>query len=530
LEAEITQLLDTQDTVASFADYAKRYEEAKKLCFDWKRLAQRREESEVEIDRRVEEGVLQKAKDIEKERVQLQTREADCANTEAKVDQWNREREDFVAMGGPRFLELINEQRPDASLERVEKLKAPLALESLWKEYTGRLSRLGHEFSDQERTQEAQVLLSCLTAAVEGMFVVLAGSTGVGKTSLISKTAFALGSGCAVVPVRPGWIDPGDLTGFFDPQQMCFRPTAFMTRLRQSGEYSLRDRFYFLLLDEMNLSRIENYAADFLSRLEKARSKEEDGRLLLYSEENYAQAKSRWTKLTSSTSSADQELTARGEAIEAYLRLEQLDSYPPSFTIPEGLIFCGTINPDETTYQLSPKFLDRSFTFKITRPEGALSFPHGRRRVNGQLDGVGLECSTLIKVLKSSRPLQCEPQLIQDLNNWCADLGQLGCYIGFRTMSALRTWMTLASAIGFESHLAADLFSCSKLLSRISFQRDQKAEPLRNQNEERSREAKLDILKRVSDVVASSRFYPRFASELQRLASSEAAYISYLEQ
>ena len=57
----------------------------------------------------------------------------------------------------------------------------------------------------------------------------------------------------------------------------------FMDRLLEAKRWAEADRLYFLTLDEMNLSRIENYAADFLSRLEKARAGEEDALLSLYS-------------------------------------------------------------------------------------------------------------------------------------------------------------------------------------------------------------------------------------------------------
>jgi RNA-directed DNA polymerase len=57
----------------------------------------------------------------------------------------------------------------------------------------------------------------CACAAVRmGQFVILCGNTGVGKTSLVSRAADALGGETEIVPVRPAWTEPSDLIGFFN--------------------------------------------------------------------------------------------------------------------------------------------------------------------------------------------------------------------------------------------------------------------------------------------------------------------------
>jgi 5-methylcytosine-specific restriction protein B len=87
---------------------------------------------------------------------------------------------------------------------------------------------------------------------------------------------------------------------------------------------------YFVLLDEMNLAKVEYYFADFLSVLESGR--DDDG----------------FTK----------------EAIR-FQYSEGIDGPPRELCLPPNLYFIGTVNVDETTYMFSPKVLDRAFTLEL---------------------------------------------------------------------------------------------------------------------------------------------------------------------
>ena len=85
----------------------------------------------------------------------------------------------------------------------------------------------------------------------------------------------------------------------------------------EAGKPENKDKPFFLILDEMNLSHVERYFADFLSAME---SKEE---IPLHDSE-------------------DEKII------------------PQSIEIPKNLFVIGTVNVDETTYMFSPKVLDRA--------------------------------------------------------------------------------------------------------------------------------------------------------------------------
>jgi 5-methylcytosine-specific restriction enzyme B len=86
---------------------------------------------------------------------------------------------------------------------------------------------------------------------------------------------------------------------------------------------------YFLILDEMNLSHVERYFADFLSVMETR------------------------------------------ESITLYSEGEMTNGVPSKLQLPDNLFIVGTVNVDETTYMFSPKVLDRAnvIEFRVTRSE-----------------------------------------------------------------------------------------------------------------------------------------------------------------
>jgi len=89
-------------------------------------------------------------------------------------------------------------------------------------------------------------------------FVLLTGISGTGKTALARQFARACGFACDLVAVRPDWNDPGDLLGYPDLEER-FVPGRLVEFLVAAREEPERPRL--LLLDEMNLARVEHYFA-----------------------------------------------------------------------------------------------------------------------------------------------------------------------------------------------------------------------------------------------------------------------------
>jgi len=140
------------------------------------------------------------------------------------------------------------------------------------------------------------------------------------------------------VPVRTDWRDSKSLLGYYNPLTGTYEWTDFLRFLLRAVQ-SYRDGeglAWFVILDEMNLARVEYYFADLLSVLESGRDAEG------------------WTR----------------ESLRLpYPNDAQGDLPPSQVRVPPNLYVIGTVNVDETTHTFSPKVLDRAFTLELTEAD-----------------------------------------------------------------------------------------------------------------------------------------------------------------
>ena len=169
-------------------------------------------------------------------------------------------------------------------------------------------------------------------------FVILAGTSGTGKTRLVRLFAEAIGATSEngrykLVSVRPDWSDSSDLFGHVDLNGK-FVPGAIIDFIKKA-ELDNRNP-YFLCLDEMNLARVEYYLSDILSVIETRELK--DGQVV-----------------------TDPLLSAN-----AYGTDKDAAGKYGTLRIPENLYIISTVNMDETTFPFSRKVLDRANTIEFS--------------------------------------------------------------------------------------------------------------------------------------------------------------------
>lgn len=140
----------------------------------------------------------------------------------------------------------------------------------------------------------------------------------------------------AFMSVRPDWLDHTGLLGYYNPVLQTYQSTEFlklMLRAKQNRELP-----FFLILDEMNLSKVEYYFADFLSCVESRR-------------------------ISSSGELLQEKIPLHEEWQEEIIITDDdgtIYQVPNRIEIPDNLYIIGTVNVDETTYMFSPKVLDRA--------------------------------------------------------------------------------------------------------------------------------------------------------------------------
>ena len=95
--------------------------------------------------------------------------------------------------------------------------------------------------------------------------IILEGISGTGKTSLPYALGKFFSHDAAICSVQPSWKDRSELLGYYNEFTKKFNETEF---LRAVYESTYRKDLDLIVLDEMNLARIEYYFAEFLSMME----------------------------------------------------------------------------------------------------------------------------------------------------------------------------------------------------------------------------------------------------------------------
>ncbi|GLI01552.1 AAA family ATPase [Phytohabitans aurantiacus] len=135
------------------------------------------------------------------------------------------------------------------------------------------LSRLARSlqavmFADSRRAYRLNDVCVLLGGLAMSRLHLLEGMSGIGKTSLPVALAKALGTECTVVEVQAGWRDRTDLFGHHNTFERRFEESEFLQALYLAQTPRYRGRPFFIVLDEMNLARPEQYFSVLLSKLE----------------------------------------------------------------------------------------------------------------------------------------------------------------------------------------------------------------------------------------------------------------------
>lgn len=152
--------------------------------------------------------------------------------------------------------------------------------------------------------------------------IILQGISGTGKTSLPYSFGKFLQADTTIASVQPSWRDRTELFGYFNEFTKNFNETEVLKRIYSSG---YNDDVNLILLDELNIARIEYYFAEMLSILEMPNADEWELDIV----------PNEW--------STDPVKLRHGK-----------------IRIPQNIWYIGTANNDDSTFAISDKVYDRA--------------------------------------------------------------------------------------------------------------------------------------------------------------------------
>jgi len=139
------------------------------------------------------------------------------------------------------------------------------------------------------------------------------------------------------ISVRSDWTDSTPLFGHYNFVDQRYHLTPALNFILTAHEHPSVP--FFLILDEMNLAKVEHYFSDFLSCLESRYLEGET----LKQEPIHIHSDSEWLNTNN----------------------EYFDIVGPTLALPPNLFVTGTVNIDESTYMFSPKVLDRANVIEL---------------------------------------------------------------------------------------------------------------------------------------------------------------------
>ena len=201
--------------------------------------------------------------------------------------------------------------------------------------------------------------------------LVMQGLSGTGKTSMATAFGNYLQNPSTVISVQPMWKERSDIVGYFNEFTKRFSEGTLLKKLYEA-RYT--DEMYVIVLDEMNIARVEYYFADFLSQMELSPA-------------------NRYLEVVSDTWEDDPKLLERG-----------------MLRIPENVWFIGTANNDDSTFAISDKVYDRAMVMNLDRKADLfepvynagdrISFAHFTKLVNEAKGAYSLSEYAIAKIQK----------------------------------------------------------------------------------------------------------------------------------
>lgn len=267
-------------------------------------------------------------------------------------------------------------------------------------------------------------------------FVLLTGLSGSGKTKIAQsfvKWICEDKSQYKIIPVGADWTNREPLLGYpngLNSKEYITPDSGALNLIIEASNNTHKP--YFLILDEMNLSHVERYFADFLSVMES------DDKISLYS------------------GSARKDLDGT--------------EIPNEISWSNNLFIIGTVNIDETTYMFSPKVLDRANTieFRVDKNNIRNFFDLPSKIDLSVLESKGASMAKNFLEISRDNAIERDDEYSDVLVKFFNELKKVGAEFGYRTaveMLLLIKKLNMISEISKNESI--DIAVMQKLLPKL---------------------------------------------------------------
>lgn len=434
------KIKDLQTELASMlpADEKIRLEELEKKCGEIE--TERREllARSIQLEnknKRLQQGVAE----IEDMKETVQVMESRIRIKETRIKELQVEVDDFTAQAeNKKVFEYCSKMDENKALQN------PSPQEEQFQNLKELVTYLKHRIATVEEPNlyySDQVIRQFLGGLAIGQLTLLEGDSGTGKTSLPRAFAKAISGSrrnfdremeqFKVIEVQSGWRDRQDLMGFFNTFEKKYYESDFLKALYKASTPRFRDRPFFIILDEMNLSHPEHYFADVLSQIEQTRG---EGEL----------------KIIASAASYPSHFNERSDSL--------------TLSLPPNVWFIGTANHDETTMQFAPKTYDRANVMKMERNQADFALEEVKPRQLSFQNLKGLFEEAQANNESDKGVIWAKDMLFNKVDPLTR---KFGIHIGNRLENQLTRFLPVFSATGGTKEEAVDFILSAKVLRKI---------------------------------------------------------------
>lgn len=280
---------------------------------------------------------------------------------------------------------------------------------------------------------DERTIRNFIGALAVSRLMILEGLSGTGKSTLPRLFSDFVGNKVFYAPVQATWRDRTDLVGYYSEFTNEYKETDFLKRLYEA---SFREKeINMMVLDEMNISRIEYYFADFLSILE-------------YPSQDW---------------------------LIKVMQIKDGQAQPKNFVdgnvrIPLNTWFIGTANTDDSTFTITDKVYDRAIVLDFLRINDPFENNYNSEEVHISSEQL-LKLFDQAKANESYRLNKEDKEKFRKLCDFV--LETFNVTFGNRIMNQIENFVPVYVALGGTKNEALDFIFSRKVIRKLQGKYDE---------------------------------------------------------